>query len=195
MRKIITFATILGFIVTLSLNVTTTAKGSEDEFKIAGRVTAIEKDVIKLEEPNGEIFTFAAKNDEQLEGIRVGDMVSVKYQHGRVDSIKEIKGDEMRKYAKRTSVVPVEIEGQVTKISGNTLTVTDGADGIFRVKAADPKTLEEIQVGDIVRVEGIEGQKRIVQPQKNLRIQATSIQKVEANPITGDTFESAPAAN
>jgi hypothetical protein len=146
MRKIITFATFLGFIATLSLNVTTTAKGSEDEFQIAGRVTAIENDVIKLEEPNGEIFTVAAKNDEQLEGIRVGDMVSVKYQDGRVDSIKEIKGDEMRKYAKRTSVIPVEIEGQVTKISGNTLTVTDGADGIIRVKAADSKTLERFRL-------------------------------------------------
>jgi hypothetical protein len=90
MRKIITFATILGFIMTLSLNLTTTAKGSDDnKFKVSGRVIAIENHVIRLEEPNGQIFTVVAKDDDQLERIRVGDMVSVKYKHGRVDSIKK----------------------------------------------------------------------------------------------------------
>jgi hypothetical protein len=92
MRKIVTFATILGFIMTLSLNLTTIAKGSDDnKFKVSGRVIAIENNVIRLEEPNGQIFTVVAKNDDQIERIRVGDMVRVKYKHGRVDEIKRIE--------------------------------------------------------------------------------------------------------
>jgi hypothetical protein len=91
MRKIITFATILGFIMTLSLNFTTTTKGEDNKFKVSGTVMAIENHhVVKLQEPNGKIFTAVAKDDEQLEGIEVGDMVSVKYEHGKVDSIKKV---------------------------------------------------------------------------------------------------------
>ena len=90
MRKIITFATILGFIMTLSLNFTTTAKGDDDEFKVSGTVMAIENNVIRLQEPNGQTFTVVAKKDDQIERIKVGDIVRVKYEHGRVDSIKRI---------------------------------------------------------------------------------------------------------
>ncbi|MGE5445018.1 MAG: hypothetical protein ACM3SR_10535 [Ignavibacteriales bacterium] len=91
MKKIITLATTLGFIATLSLNLTTTARSDDNKFKVWGRVMAIENNnVIKLQEPNGQIFTVVAKDDDQLERIRVGDMVSVKYEHGRVDSIKKI---------------------------------------------------------------------------------------------------------
>jgi hypothetical protein len=89
MRKIITFATILGFIVTFNLSLTT-ARGSEyNEFTISGRVLAIENGTVSIGEPNGEIFTLAARNYEQLEGIGVGDMVSVRYEDGRIASIKE----------------------------------------------------------------------------------------------------------
>ncbi len=68
MRKIITFATILGFIATLSLNLTTTAKESDDnKFKVSGRVMAIENNnVIRLQEPNGQTFTVVAKKDDQI---------------------------------------------------------------------------------------------------------------------------------
>lgn len=90
MRKIITFATILGCIMTLSLNFTTTAKGDDDEFKVSGTVMAIENNVVTLQEPNGRTFTVVAKKDDQIERIRVGDIVRVKYEHGRVDSIKRI---------------------------------------------------------------------------------------------------------
>ncbi|MGE5443033.1 MAG: hypothetical protein ACM3SR_00315 [Ignavibacteriales bacterium] len=91
MRKIITFATVLGFIVTVSLNFTTTAKGSEDDFTISGKVLAIENGIVSLGKPNGEIFAVMVKNYEQLEGIGVGDMVKVKYDDGRVESIKKTK--------------------------------------------------------------------------------------------------------
>ncbi len=90
MRRIITFATILGFIATLSLNLATTAKADEDEFNVSGRVMAIENHIVTLQEPNGRTFTVVAKDDDQIERIRVGDIVRVKYEHGRVDSIKRI---------------------------------------------------------------------------------------------------------
>jgi hypothetical protein len=89
MRKITTFAIVLGFIATVSLNLTTTAKGSEDKFTISGKVLAIENGIVSLGQPNGEIFNVAAKNYEQLEGIGVGDIVRVKYEDGRLASIKK----------------------------------------------------------------------------------------------------------
>ena len=131
MRKIITFATILGFIVTPSLNLSTEKTASA----------------------------------------------------------------QMRQYAKQTSVIPIEIKGQVTKIKGDTITIRDEAGRIYQVKTEDPRALEEIKVGDILRVEGTVGQKKTVEAQqKKIRVKATSIQRVEGNGRYGGYVpENAPA--
>jgi hypothetical protein len=150
MRKIIIFAIISGFVVTVSASVTATARGSEDESiisDISGGVTVIEK----------------------------------------------TGGTHMRRYAKRMPAVPTEIEGQVTEVKGNTLTITDQAGRIYRVKTADPRTLEDLRVGDIVRVEGVIDQKNIDEPGKKIKMKATSIERVGGNGYDGYTPESVPA--
>jgi RecJ-like exonuclease len=96
-------------------------------------------------------------------------------------------------YAKQKPAVPVEVEGKVTKVKGNTLTVTDGMGRIYQIKTADPRTFEWIQVGDIVRVEGAVGQKKMVEAQrKKIKVKAISIERIRENGNGGYMPESVP---
>jgi hypothetical protein len=112
---------------------------------------------------------------------------------GGVTVIEKTGGTQMRQYAKRMPAVPTEIEGQVTEVEANRLTITDQAGRIYRVKTADPRTLEDLRVGDIVRVEGVIDQKNIDEPGKKIKVKATSIERVEGNGYDGYTPESVPA--
>lgn len=100
---------------------------------------------------------------------------------------------QMRQYAKQKPAVPIEVEGKVTKVKGNTLTVTDGAGRIYQVKTADPRALEGIQVGDIVRIEGAARQKKTVEAQqKKIKVRAASVERIGENGNGGYVPESVP---
>ncbi|MGH7800897.1 MAG: hypothetical protein ACREOW_09760 [Thermodesulfobacteriota bacterium] len=57
-----------------------------------------------------------------------------------------------KQHTSQVATAPTEIKGEVTYIKGHSLIVKDEAGKIHMVKAADPKALEGIKVGDNVDV-------------------------------------------
>ena len=57
-----------------------------------------------------------------------------------------------KQHTSQVATAPTEIKGQVTHIMGHTLTVKDEAGKTHPFKAAGPKSLEGIKVGDKVDV-------------------------------------------
>ncbi len=86
----------------------------------------------------------------------------------------------MNQPTKQVATASTEMKGEITRIKAEVLTLKDEAGKSHLVRAAGPKLLEGIKVGDKVVVQ-IENGK------------ATSIQKVEAEPA-GHMSEDAPAA-
>ncbi len=154
MRRIVAFATILGFVATTSMGLAVTKKGSQDELTISGKVSAIENGVLSLKERNGQIFDVAAGSDK-LKGIKVGDRVAVRDVNGWAVSIHKTTGKaEMNHQTKQmaAATAPTEITGTVTSIKGNSLKVKDEKGKTHSIKAASSKELQGIKVGDSVNV-------------------------------------------
>lgn len=100
MRKIITFVTMLGFIATATLGLSTITRSSQEEFTVSGKVVAIDEGIVSLREPNSEIFKVAAKSDK-LAGIEVGDRVAVRVTGGWAISINKTGKAEMKQRTKQ----------------------------------------------------------------------------------------------
>jgi hypothetical protein len=111
LRKILAFATILGFIATTSMGFAVTQKGSQDELTISGKaemnhqtkqvaaatapteitgtVTSIKGRSLKVKDEKGKTHSIKAASSKELQGIKVGDGVSVKLEKGKVVSIEK----------------------------------------------------------------------------------------------------------
>ncbi|HXG31128.1 MAG TPA: hypothetical protein VNK81_05745, partial [Thermodesulfobacteriota bacterium] len=63
--------------------------GSHEGIWVSGKVEAIENGLISLREPGGQIFRVAATSDK-LEGIHVGDRVSIRDVKGWAVSIRHM---------------------------------------------------------------------------------------------------------
>ncbi len=85
MRRIITFVTILGFILMADLGLGATKGG----LMVSGKVSAIEDGILSLKEPNGQVFKVAV-TDDKLKGIKVGERVIVKDVNGWATSIRVV---------------------------------------------------------------------------------------------------------
>ncbi len=100
MRKLISFVTVLGFIASASVDLSTITKASQEEFTVSGKVLAIDDGILSLKQPNGEIFEVAAKSDK-LEGIEAGDRVVVQEAGGWAVSIHKMRKAEMKQDTKQ----------------------------------------------------------------------------------------------
>jgi len=89
MRRIIAIAAFLALVGTAGLGFASTKTGSHEGVRVSGKVVAIDNGLISLREPNGQIFRVAATSD-RLEGIHVGDRVSIKDVKGWAVSINDM---------------------------------------------------------------------------------------------------------
>lgn len=102
MRKIVAFATILGFVATTSLGLAATKKVSHEGLIVSGKVSAIEDGILSLKESNGQTFNVAAEGDK-LKGIEVGDRVTIRDVNGWAVSINKMGKTEMKQHTKRVA--------------------------------------------------------------------------------------------
>ena len=81
MRRLIATTAILVFMATASMGIASTNMKSHRGYWISGQVTAIENgaenSLVTMNLPDGQIFRFSSTN-QKLEGIRIGDRISVR---------------------------------------------------------------------------------------------------------------------
>jgi molybdopterin-binding protein len=180
MRRIIATAAIVAFMATASMGLASANTQSHQGYWISGRVTAIQNgpqnSLVTMDLPNGQIFRFSSRN-QKLEGVKIGDRISVRDVKGWAASIKNTNINLAKSSPNMQSHQGYWISGKVTAIQNgpqNSLVTMDLPSGqIFRFSSTNQK-LGAIRIGDQIAVRDVNGWAAHINKTNNMNLAKSS---------------------
>ena len=161
MKRLFIIALILGAVISIN---SATAQSGDGPIWVSGEVSSIFEDqdgaIFSLKMANGENYNISA-TAETLEGIKVGDYVTVEISKGWADIIEkgELKSEATPEPAKNKSG-PQWVAGTLEAITEGSedslLSIKLSNDKVFNVSASNDK-IAGIQVGDYITVKILKG--------------------------------------